>query len=48
MGEKPVKAVAKVAADRAKHHIGNAKAVGKKTKCGIGNLFRSKKKDKKC
>ena len=48
MGKKPVAAVAKVAKDRAKHHMDNAKAVGKKTKCGIGNLFRSKKKDKKC
>ncbi|MEP3225194.1 MAG: hypothetical protein ABJO01_04415 [Parasphingorhabdus sp.] len=46
--DKPVKAVAKVATDRAKHHINNAKAVSKKTKCGLGNLFRSKKNDKKC
>ncbi|MEO9599819.1 hypothetical protein [Parasphingorhabdus sp.] len=48
MSKKPVKAVAQVAKGRAEHHINNAKAVGKKTKCGIGNLFRSKKKDKKC
>lgn len=48
LSKKPVAAVAKVATDRAKHHMNNAKSVGKKTTCGIGNLFRSKKKDKKC
>lgn len=48
VGGKPVAGVTKVATDRTKHHINNAKAVGKKAKCGIGNIFRSKKNDKKC
>lgn len=46
--DKPVAAVAAVAADRAKHHTDNAKKVGSKMMCGLGNLFRKKDKDKKC
>lgn len=48
VSEKPIAAVAQVAKERAKHHMDNAKSVGKKAKCGIGNIFRSKKNDKKC
>ena len=48
LSKKPVAAVAQVAKERTKHHVDNAKNVGKKAKCGIGNLFRSKKNDKKC
>ncbi len=46
--DKPVAAVASVAADRAKHHTKNAKKVTGKVMCNVGNIFRKKDKDKKC
>ncbi len=41
-------AVVAVAADRAKHHTNNAKKVGSRVACGIGNIFRKKEDDKDC
>ncbi|WP_379552461.1 hypothetical protein [Qipengyuania sp. DGS5-3] len=46
--DKPVAAVARVAGQRAKHHGNNAKKVGSKVACGIGNIFRKKDEDKDC
>ncbi len=46
--DKPVAAVASVAADRAKHHTENAKKVTGKVMCNVGNIFRKKDKDKQC
>lgn len=47
-GDNKVKAVAEVAADRARHHADNARKVGSKISCGIGNIFRKKENDKDC
>ncbi len=47
-GGNPVRDVGSVMADRAEHHIDNAKSVGSKVGCGIGNLFRSEENDKDC
>ncbi|WP_321326555.1 hypothetical protein [uncultured Parasphingorhabdus sp.] len=46
--DKPIAAVAEVAKQRAQHHTNNVKKVGSKVACGIGNIFRSKSKDKDC
>lgn len=46
--DKPVAAVASVAANRAKHHTENAKKVTGNVMCNVGNVFRKKDKDKKC
>jgi len=46
--DKPVAAVAEVAKQRAQHHTNNAKKVGSKIACGIGNIFTRKDKDKDC
>jgi hypothetical protein len=47
-GDHKVKAVGKVAVDRAQHHVRNAGKVTGKVACGIGNIFRSEKNDKNC
>ncbi|MGE3693399.1 MAG: hypothetical protein AB7F98_18635, partial [Novosphingobium sp.] len=47
-GDNKAAAMAGVARDRARHHANNAKQVGSRVSCGIGNIFRSKRNDRNC